>query len=329
MSWPAKEPSFSARRDEGRQPRRFLGRDRRHVERVGDRAGEQVVGHLLGDLQGDVLLRLAGRGAQVRRADDVRRGRTAAFSLAGSLDEHVERRRRATLPDFERRGERLLVDQAAAGAVDDAHALLHLGDRRRVDDVLASSSVSGVCRVMKSARRQQLVELDLLDAELDGALLRQEGVEGDDLHLQADGAVGDDRADIAAADHAERLAGDLDAHEAVLLPLAGLGRGVGGGSWRASANIMAMACSAVVIELPKGVFITMMPRRGGRRHVDVVDADAGAADDLEVRRGGEQLVGDLGGRADGEAVVVADDGERASPCPCRDRAGSRRRRRGP
>src|SRR6056297_3067671 len=31
------------------------------------------------------------------------------------------------------------------------------------------------------------------------------------------------------------------------------------GIWRATANIMAMACSAVVIELPKGVFITMMP----------------------------------------------------------------------
>ena len=31
------------------------------------------------------------------------------------------------------------------------------------------------------------------------------------------------------------------------------------GIWRASANIMAMACSAVVIELPNGVFITMTP----------------------------------------------------------------------
>ena len=31
------------------------------------------------------------------------------------------------------------------------------------------------------------------------------------------------------------------------------------GIWRASANIMAIACSAVVIELPKGVFITTMP----------------------------------------------------------------------
>jgi hypothetical protein len=33
------------------------------------------------------------------------------------------------------------------------------------------------------------------------------------------------------------------------------------GIWRATANIIAMACSAVVIELPKGVFMTMMPRR--------------------------------------------------------------------
>ena len=32
------------------------------------------------------------------------------------------------------------------------------------------------------------------------------------------------------------------------------------GNWRASANIIAMACSAVVIELPKGVFMTTMPR---------------------------------------------------------------------
>ena len=31
------------------------------------------------------------------------------------------------------------------------------------------------------------------------------------------------------------------------------------GIWRASAIISEMACSAVVMELPKGVFITMMP----------------------------------------------------------------------
>ena len=89
---------------------------------------------------------------------------------------------------------------------------------------------------------------------------RQERIVGDDLHLQPDGAIGDDRADVAAADDAQRLAGDLHAHERVLFPLAGLGRGVGFGIWRARANISEIACSAVVIELPNGVFMTMMPR---------------------------------------------------------------------
>ena len=77
---------------------------------------------------------------------------------------------------------------------------------------------------------------------------------------------------------------------------------------RASANIMAMACSAVVIELPKGVFITITPLRGRRRDVDIVDADAGASDHLQPRRRLKQLGGDLGGRADRQAVIVADDG---------------------
>ncbi len=46
--------------------------------------------------------------------------------------------------------------------------------------------------------------------------------------------------------------------------------------------------------------------RGGR-DVNIVDADAGAADDLEVGRGFDQLFGCLGGRADGQAIVIADD----------------------
>ena len=79
------------------------------------------------------------------------------------------------------------------------------------------------------------------------------------------------------------------------------------GIWRASANISAIACSAVVIELPNGVFITITPRAVAAGNVDVVDADAGAADDLQLRRMFEQLGGDLGRRADRKAVVVADD----------------------
>ena len=104
----------------------------------------------------------------------------------------------------ERLAQRRLVDEAAAGAVDDAHALLGLGEvlgREDVPGLLGQRRVQGD----DVGAAQELVELDLLDAELERPLRRQEGVEGDHLHVQADGAVGDDRADVAAADHAERL----------------------------------------------------------------------------------------------------------------------------
>ena len=75
--------------------------------------------------------------------------------------------------------------------------------------------------------RQEIVEFELFDAELLGALGAQERIEGDDPHLQSERARGDDRADVPATNDSERLAGQFDAHEAVLFPLARLGRDVG------------------------------------------------------------------------------------------------------
>ena len=97
------------------------------------------------------------------------------------------------------------------------------------------------------------------------------------------------------------------------------------GSSRASANIRAMACSAVVIELPNGVFITTTPLRGRGRDVDIVDADAGAADTLRLVAASSSVRGHLGRRADGEAVIVADD--RLQLVLARGRASRRPRRR--
>ena len=57
--------------------------------------------------------------------------------------------------------------------------------------------------------RQQLVQLDLLDAEFLRPLVRQKRIEGDDPHLQTDGPVGNDSADVAATDDAERLVEEL------------------------------------------------------------------------------------------------------------------------
>ena len=87
-------------------------------------------------------------------------------------------------------------------------------------------AVSGVCNVMKSARVEKNFEADFLDAEIEGAFGREERIVGDDPHVQANRARGDDdQTDSAAPPDAERLAGDLDAHETVLFPsIAGLGR---------------------------------------------------------------------------------------------------------
>ena len=104
----------------GPQPRRLLGGDRRHVERVDDRAGDQEIAHLLGDLERDVLLRLAGRGAEMRR-DETSSSPNSGDSLAGS-SANTSSAAPATWPLADQVGQRLLVDQAAAGAVDDPHA---------------------------------------------------------------------------------------------------------------------------------------------------------------------------------------------------------------
>ena len=118
--------------------------------------------------------------------------------------------------------------------------------------------------------------------------------------------IGNDRADIAAADDAQRLVGDLDAHEAVLLPLAGLRRGVG---LRDLAGEREHQRDGVL-----GGGDRVAERRvhhdhalgGGGRDIDVVDADAGAADHLEVLGLLQELGGDLGGRADRQPVELAD-----------------------
>ena len=89
--------------------------------RVRDRAGQQEVAHLLGDLQRDVLLRLGRRGAEMRRADDVLAAPNSGIVRRRLRREHVERGA-GDVAGFERVRQRRLVDQAAARAVDDAHA---------------------------------------------------------------------------------------------------------------------------------------------------------------------------------------------------------------
>ena len=131
---------------------------------------------------------------------------------------------------------------------------------------------------------QQLVELDFFDAELDRALGRQERIVGDHLHLQPDRAVGDDRADIAAADDAERLAENLDAEEFVLLPFAGARRSVGLGNLPRQRQHQRDRVLGGGDRIAERRIHDDDAARGRRRNIDIVDADAGAADHFETFR---------------------------------------------
>ena len=210
------------------------------------------------------------------------------------------------VPGIDRGAQRLLIDQSAARAIDDAHAFLHRRDRPGVNDsfrLLRERRVQG----HEIRTPEQFGEIHLVHAELRRPLGREERIVGDHFHLQADRPVDHDRADIAAADHAERLVGDLHSHEAVLFPLAGLRGGV-------RLRDLPRECEHQRDRvLGRGDRIAerrihddhALGGRGG--NVDVVDADTGAPDHLEPLRLLQNLGGDFGRRTDRQPVELTDD----------------------
>ena len=207
----------------------------------------------------------------------------------------------------QRLGHGRLVDQPAAGAVDQPRARLHPRDALGREDVGGLLGLRQVQRHEVGAGQHLVEVLDPLDAEGLRPVRREERIVGDHLHPQPHGARRDDRADVAAADQAERLAGDLDPHEARLLPLAGLGRGVGSRDLPGAGEHHGDGVLGGGDRVAEGRVHHHDALGRGGRDIDVVDADAGAADDAQVAGLVDQVGGHLGRRADGEAVVVADD----------------------
>ena len=146
-----------------------------------------------------------------------------------------------------------------------------------------------------------------VDAELAEALLGDEGVVGDDAHLEAERAPCNLLPDPPEAEDAERLARELDPAEARAFPAAlrqgrvrlrdvprereqEADRVLGGGDDRRLGRVRdddAPAC--------------------GGLDVHVVDADARATDHLQLVCTVDQLLRELGRRANDDAVVAPDD----------------------
>ena len=241
----------------------------------------------------------------MRRADDVGLAEQAALRRR-LLAEYVDGGA-GDMAGSQRLAQRRLIDQFAAGAVDQPHAFFHQRQRFGIDDV---AGLVGQRRVQRDeiGAAPQFVELDFFDAEMDGALGGQIRIVGDHFHLQADGAVGDDRADIAAADDAERLGENLDAQKFVLFPFAGARRGVGFGNLARQRQHQGDGVLGGGDRIAERRVHHDDAAGGRRRNVDVVDADAGAADHLQAFRLLQHFGGDFGRGADGEPVEAVDGG---------------------
>ena len=178
----------------------LLGADGRHVDRRQHHAVLEKVAHLLGDADADLLLRLGGGAADVRRGHDVfpseqrRSVRRLSLEYVKRGSGHFAGRQRVV--------ERLAVDQLAAGAVDDAHAVFHLGDRLGPDQ-LARFGLQGKVQRDVVGAGVKLVDVQQLYVGVRCGVARNIRVVGDDLHAERLGAPGHLAADVAEADDAQ------------------------------------------------------------------------------------------------------------------------------
>src|SRR5208337_682794 len=162
-------------------------------------------------------------------------------------------------------GERLdqggLVDQAAPRAVDDSHRWLHHADRAGVDEVARLGIERRVQRDEVAAGPELVEPRHALDPILERLLGREQRVETDHGHAEAEGAPGHGEADPAQADHARVLPSSWVPVKALRSHFPDLRLSLATATLRARASISAMVCSAVETVLPPGVFMTTMPWR--------------------------------------------------------------------
>src|SRR5690606_20187226 len=105
-------------------------------------------------------------------------------------------------------------------------------------------------------------------------------------------------ADAAEADDADGLAEDLDAVELAALPGALTQGRVGGGDLTGGGQHQGDRVLGGGVDVGGRRVHDHHAALGGRGHVDVVEADAGARDDLQLLARLEHLGVDGGGRAD-------------------------------
>ncbi len=123
-----------------------------------------------------------------------------------------------------------------------------------------------------------------LDTEAFGAVLRQVGVVGDDAHAEGLGALGELGTDAAHAEDGEGLAVDLGALEALAVPFAGDDAGMRLRRFASERHHEGEGLLGGGDGVAAGGVHHHHTTLAGSGDVDVVDADPGTSDGLEVLR---------------------------------------------
>ncbi len=282
----------------------------RDVDGIGHELAGEGEADGLGDRDAGLLLRLVGGGAQMRSEDDVveleerRSGRRLG-------DEDVDAGAGDPL-GLERGVERILVDDPTAARVDDAQ--LRLGDREHVG--VDQAGRLGRLRDVDGdevARPHELLEREQGDPQLLRATRRDVRVVADEVRTEAGEPLGDEGADPAEADDADGLLEQLDAAEPAALPLAALGRRVGVGDVPGEGEQVADGELRRGRDVGGGRIDDHHARSGRGGDVDVVEADTGTGDDLQLRGGGDRLGVHLGRGSDEHGAGVSESGEQRGP----------------
>ncbi len=160
-----------------------------------------------------------------------------------------------------------------------------------------------------SALAQQLLESDEPHAVLRSAGRLNVGVVRDQVRAERGEPLSDELPDLAEADDADGLVEDLDAGELRPLPLTRLQRGVRDRSAAGDREQQRdrLLGGADDVRLRRVDHHDAGVGRG--LHVDVVETDAGARDDLQVRCRGDGLGVDLRGAADDDGVGRGERGQ--------------------
>ena len=163
-------------------------------------------------------------------------------------------------------------------AVDQPHAGLHQGDRFVVDQVRRFGRERRVDGEVIDVRQHVADFFDARDAELGRLLGGEERIVAEHAHLKRQGPLGDFLADAAQADDAERLVGELRAHEGLAVPLAlaELGIGFGHAPRQGEHQREGVLGRAERVARRRVHHHDAQPRGGFL--VDVVGADAGPGD---------------------------------------------------